>query len=131
MLCKQVAELFQEYTQSGGVRPFGIGMLVAGWDEQNGSQIFQLEASGTFYSWKATTLGRGADTAKGFLEKRYSDDLDIEDAIHTAILTLKDSFEGELTEKNIEIGVIRDSDPKKAFHKMTQNEIVDYLKEVE
>jgi|TARA_B110001450_G_C17455280_1_gene413777 20S proteasome subunit alpha 2 len=40
MLCKQVAELFQEYTQSGGVRPFGIGMIVAGWDEQNGSQIF-------------------------------------------------------------------------------------------
>ena len=131
MLCKQIAELFQEYTQSGGVRPFGIGMIVAGWDEQNGCQIFQLEASGTFYSWKATTLGRGADTAKGFLEKRYSDDLDIEDAIHTAILTLKDSFEGELTEKNIEIGVIRDSDPNKAFHKLTPNEIIDYLKEVE
>ena len=36
MLCKQVAELFQEYTQSGGVRPFGIGMIVAGWDEVEG-----------------------------------------------------------------------------------------------
>ena len=131
MLCKQVAELFQEYTQSGGVRPFGIGLIVAGWDEQDGSQIFQLEASGTFYSWKATTLGKGASTAKGFLEKRYSDDLDIEEAIHTAILTLKDSFEGELTEKNIEIGVIRDSDPNKAFKILTQNEIKDYLREVE
>jgi 20S proteasome subunit alpha 2 len=65
------------------------------------------------------------------LEKRYSDDLDIEDAIHTAILTLKDSFEGELTEKNIEIGVIRESDPKKAFTILTQNEIKDYLREVE
>ena len=131
MLCKQVAELFQEYTQSGGVRPFGIGLIVAGWDETDGSQIFQLEASGTFYSWKATTLGRGSATAKGFLEKRYSDDLDIEEAIHTAILTLKDSFEGELTEKNIEIGVIRDSDPNKAFKKLTQSEIKDYLREVE
>ena len=29
------------------------------------------------------------------------------------------SFEGELTEKNIEIGVIRDSDPKKAFKVLT------------
>ncbi len=106
-------------------------MLCAGHDEQNGSQIFQLEASGTFYSWKATALGKGGDTARGFLEKRYSDDLDIEDAIHTAILTLKDSFEGELTEKNIEIGVIRDSDPNKAFKILTQNEIKDYLREVE
>lgn len=33
MLCKQIAELFQEYTQSGGVRPFGIGMICAGYDE--------------------------------------------------------------------------------------------------
>ena len=129
MLCKQVAELFQEYTQSGGVRPFGIGLIVAGWDEQDGSQIFQLEASGTFYSWKATTMGRGSSIAKGFLEKRYSDDLDIEDAIQTAILTMKDSFEGEMTEKNIEIGVIRDSDPNKAFKILTQEEIKDYLRE--
>lgn len=33
MLSKAVADLFQEYTQSGGVRPFGIGMIVAGIDE--------------------------------------------------------------------------------------------------
>ena len=65
------------------------------------------------------------------MERRYSDDLDIEDAIHTAILTLKDSFEGELTEKCIEIGVIRESDPKKQFKILTQSEIKDYLREVE
>ena len=53
------------------------------------------------------------------MEKRYTDDLDIEDAIHTAILTMKDSFEGELTEKNIEIGVIRASDPNKEFKILT------------
>ena len=76
-------------------------------------------------------MGRGSTAAKGFLEKRYSDDLDIEDAIHTAILTLKDSFEGELTEKNIEIGVIRTADPLKKFNTLTQSEIKDYLREVE
>ena len=65
------------------------------------------------------------------MEKRYADDLDIEDAIHTAILTLKDSFEGELTDKNIEIGVIRTSDPNKEFKILSQGEIKDYLREVE
>lgn len=53
------------------------------------------------------------------MEKRFSDDLDIEDAIHTAILTLKDSFEGELTDRNIEIGVIRTADPNKEFRILT------------
>jgi 20S proteasome subunit alpha 2 len=131
MICRQVADLFQEYTQNGGVRPFGIGLIVAGYDEEQGPQIFQIEASGTFYCWKATALGKSSSAAKGFLEKRYSDDLDIEDAIHTAILTLKDSFEGELTEKNIEIGVIRTSDPNKEFKVLSQGEIRDYLREVE
>ena len=65
------------------------------------------------------------------MEKRYSDDLDIEDAIHTAILTLKDSFEGELTSKNIELGIIRESDPNKEFKLLSQQEIKDYLREVE
>ncbi len=36
MLCKQIANLFQEYTQMGSVRPFGIGMIVGGIDEQEG-----------------------------------------------------------------------------------------------
>ena len=33
VLCKELAELMQEFTQSGGVRPFGISLLVAGYDE--------------------------------------------------------------------------------------------------
>ena len=100
-------------------------------DRDEGPQIFQIEASGAFYCWKATALGKGAKTAKGFLEKRFSDDLDIEDAIHTAILTLKDSFEGELTADNIEVGVVRTADPELKFCSLTETEIKDYLREVE
>ena len=106
-------------------------MIVAGYDDELGAQIYQIEASGTFYCWKATSLGKGGSHAKQFLEKRYSEDLDIEDAIHTAILTLKDSFEGELTYRNIEIGVIRTSDPNKEFKILSESEIKDYLREVE
>ncbi len=40
MISKAVADLFQEYTQSGGVRPFGIGVIVAGYDEEQGAQIY-------------------------------------------------------------------------------------------
>merc|ERR1712037_832906 len=112
MLCKQVADLFQEHSQAGGVRPFGIGMIVGGFDEELGPQIFQIEASGTFYCWKATALGKGSTEARSFLEKTYSDDIDISDAVHTA---LKNTFEGEMNERNLEVGVIRDTDPSKAF----------------
>ena len=66
----------------------------------------------------------------------------MEDAIHTALLTLKEGFEGQMTEKTIEIGVITvptpeelealDSDgltghPKPTFRKLTEEEVRDYL----
>ena len=131
MLAKGVADVIQEFTQSGGVRPFGIGMIVGGFDEDQGPQIYQIEASGTFYCWKATALGRGATEAKTFLEKTFSDDLDIGDATHLAIKALKNSFDGELTYKNIEVGILKTSDGQKLFHILSQDEIKDLLREVE
>ena len=115
MVCKNSAEVFQEYTQSGGVRPFGIGMIVGGWDETAGPQIFQIEASGTYYCWKATALGKGSKEARSFLEKTYTDDIDISDAVHTAIKALKNTFEGEMTYKHVEVGVIKESELSKGF----------------
>lgn len=76
-------------------------------------------------------MGKNGSHARQFLEKRFADDLDIEDAIHTAILTLKDSYEGEMTAKNIEIGVIRTNDPNKEFKILSVSQIDDYLREVE
>ena len=48
--------------------------------------------------------------SKSHIPFRYKDNIELEDAIHTAILTLKEGFEGQMTENNIEIGVIRESD---------------------
>lgn len=59
---------------------------------------------------------------------RYSSDIELEDAIHTAILTLREGFEGALTEKSIEIGVVGED---KKFRVLTPAEIKDYLSEVE
>ena len=131
MVCKNVANLLQEYTQSGGVRPFGISLIVAGFDEVEGPSIYQVEASGTYYSWKATAMGRGGKEARSYLERTYTDDMDIGDATHTAIKALKSSFEGELTNRNVEIGIIKTSDPEKKFHILSNNEVIDLLKEVE
>lgn len=60
---------------------------------------------------------------KTFLEKRYNEDLELEDAIHTAILTLKESFEGQMTEDNIEVGICNEA----GFRRLTPTEVKDYL----
>ncbi|KAJ6882816.1 disease resistance protein RGA3 isoform X2 [Populus alba x Populus x berolinensis] len=95
----------QEFTQSGGVRPFGVSLLVAGFDDK-GPQLYQVDPSGSYFSWKASAMGKNVSNAKTFLEKRYTDDMELDDAVHTAILTLKEGFEGQISGKNIEIGII-------------------------
>ena len=43
--------------ESGGVRPFGVSLLVAGFDE-NGPQLYQVDPSGSYFAWKASAIGK-------------------------------------------------------------------------
>ena len=128
LLAKSVAELMQEYTQLGGRRPFGISLLIAGVDD-DGPRLYQVEPSGAYHAYKATALGKNSANAENFLEKRYEDDMELEDAIQIALLTMKEGFEGEMNEKNVEIGIISAEDGK--FRTLSQQEVKDYLKEAE
>ena len=47
-IVRSTALLMQEYTQSGGVRPFGVSCLVAGFNE-DGPQLYQVDPSGIAY----------------------------------------------------------------------------------
>ncbi|KAJ3110182.1 Proteasome subunit alpha type-2 [Phlyctochytrium bullatum] len=135
ILVTEVASVMQEFTQSGGVRPFGVSLLVAGFDE-SGPSLYQVDPSGSYWAWKASAIGKNMINAKTFLEKRYTENVELEDAVHTAILTLKESFEGIMSESSIEIGIAymeetisREGEPLKqgVFRRLNESEIKDYL----
>jgi len=130
-LVREVAAIMQEFTQSGGVRPFGVSLLVAGYDEVAGPQLYQVDPSGSYWAWKASAIGKGMVNARTFLEKRYKEDVGLEDAVHTAILTLKEGFEGEMTENNIELSIVQMVEGKPVFRVLTPAEVKDYLGEVQ
>lgn len=107
ILVDEIAKIMQEATQSGGVRPYGVLMLVGGFNEHDSQfQLFQVDPSGAYFPWRATAIGKNAGAVKTFLEKRWSEELEIEDAIHIALLAMKESVDGELTGDNIEVGLI-------------------------
>mmetsp|Transcript_27810 Transcript_27810/g.26629 ORF Transcript_27810/g.26629 Transcript_27810/m.26629 type:complete len:231 (+) Transcript_27810:141-833(+) len=124
-IVKESALLMQEYTQSGGVRAFGVSCLVAGYDD-DGPQLFQVDPSGAAFGWKATAIGKNYVNAKNFLERRYNDEMELDDAVHIALLTLRESYEGEMNEHNIEVGIIGED---KVFRILTPAEVRDYLDE--
>jgi 20S proteasome subunit alpha 3 len=47
-LVQQICDIKQGYTQYGGMRPFGVSLLYAGWDEYYGFQLYHSDPSGNY-----------------------------------------------------------------------------------
>ncbi|KIO04149.1 hypothetical protein M404DRAFT_144499 [Pisolithus tinctorius Marx 270] len=110
-ITRHIAGIQQKYTQSGGVRPFGISTLIIGFDPHDTRpRLYQTEPSGIYSAWKASTscianaIGRSSKTVREFLEKNYKEDMTREESIK---LTVKSLLEVVQTgAKNIEISVM-------------------------
>jgi len=59
---------------------------------------------------------------------RYNEEMELEDAIHAALLTLKEGYEGKMDQTNIEVGIVGKDH---AFRSLTPSEVKDYLEEVQ
>ncbi|KAI0295533.1 nucleophile aminohydrolase [Russula brevipes] len=104
-ITRHVAGIQQRYTQSGGVRPFGISTLIVGFDpNESVPRLYQTEPSGIYSAWKANAIGRSSKTVREFLEKNHKDDMTRDESIK---LTVKSLLEVVQTgAKNIEISVM-------------------------
>jgi len=104
-ITRHIAGIQQRYTQSGGVRPFGISTLIVGFDPADSRpRLYQTEPSGIYSAWKANAIGRSSKTVREFLEKNHKDDLSREETIK---LTIKSLLEVVQTgAKNIEISIM-------------------------
>mgnify|MGYP000663439573 CR=1 FL=1 len=92
-----VADHIQESTQTGGTRPFGAALLVAGVDPDDGRpRLYEVDPSGTPSAWQATAVGSGGDAIRGFLEDRYEPGLDRETGLTLALEALDEGTDGDL-----------------------------------
>ncbi len=80
VVAKHLADQCQQFTQYAGVRPFGVALIIGGVDENNQSQLFLTDPSGTYISYDAIAIGSGSDQVTDFLEKTYKPDISLEDA---------------------------------------------------
>jgi|EP01083_Nonionella_stella_P026781 20S proteasome subunit alpha 4 len=112
-IARFIARTQQKYTQRGGVRPFGIASLVAGFDLDhkgdgtNSPVLYQTDPAGTHSRWNAQVIGgRNAKSLREFLEKNYKDDLGEKEAVKLGVQALLEVVDSGA--KNMEICVVRE-----------------------
>jgi len=133
-LARFIARTQQKYTQRGGVRPFGIATLLAGFSEPEGGEtegkpvLYQTDPAGTHSSWKAQVIGgRNAKSLREFLEKNYEEDMSEEKAVRLAVQALLEVVDSGA--KNMEVCVVRSGGIKSTMEEKDVDLIVKSIEE--
>ncbi|KAG0655585.1 Proteasome subunit alpha type-4 [Rhodotorula mucilaginosa] len=104
-ITRHIAGIQQKYTQSGGVRPFGVSCLITGFDHDDPTpRLYLSEPSGIFSAWKANAIGRSSKTVREFLEKNWKANMDRSEVIQLAVKSLLEVV--QTGAKNIDLAVM-------------------------
>ncbi len=124
MLVKSIADMKQQYTQFGGIRPFGCALFFVAVDAK-GTQIYTTSPSGIYRAFKAYALGSGEATAREYLKENYKEGLSFDEIINLALNTLKESIDEAPTKENIRLVYIKAEDKK--YHECSKDEVEQFL----
>jgi len=127
-LTKEVTDYIQQYTQTGGARPFGVALLVAG-IEDGEPRLFETDPSGTPYEWQAVAIGGSREEIQSYLEDEYAEEMDLEGGVELALRALSSVNDDGLDATGVDIATI-DVETEQ-FSKLSEDEIAERLTEFE
>lgn len=92
-LVRRLCDLKQGYTQHGGLRPFGVSFIYAGWDPRRQFQLYLSNPSGNYGGWKATSAGANNASAQSLLKQDYKEDCTLTEACSMAVKVLSKTMD--------------------------------------
>ncbi|KAF4696475.1 Proteasome subunit alpha type-4 [Perkinsus olseni] len=124
-LVTSICDVKQQYTQFGGLRPFGVSFLFAGYDDHYGFQLYHTDPSGNLSGWKATAIGVNNQTAQGILKTDWHEDMSTKECLDLVAKVLVKSMDTATpTAETLEFGVLTlNKDKEVAFRMLTDDEI--------
>lgn len=117
---KDISDLKQMCTQSGGLRPFGVSLLIAGVDE-DGMKLFETDPTGIYFQYRATAIGEGETEVKEILTKKYSESMSVEEGLKLAVSALKSFLDTNFSVDRLDAAVIMAN--AKKFKKFTREQL--------
>ncbi|MXV63386.1 archaeal proteasome endopeptidase complex subunit alpha [Natronorubrum sp. JWXQ-INN-674] len=127
-LTRAVTDHIQEYTQTGGARPFGVALLVGG-VEDGEPRLLETDPSGTDYEWQAAAIGSNRDVIQGFLEERYRPDLDLDGGLELALSALSEPEDDPVNAGDVDVATIGTDD--ETFRSVPEDRLESILAEID
>eukprot|EP00912_Choanoflagellata_sp_UC4_P001036 UC4_evm4s639 len=119
-----IAGIQQKFTQSGGRRPFGVSVLLVGFDDDGTPRLYQTSPAGTHTAWKANAIGHNSKTVREYLEKTYKEE-DVATENGTIKLAIKALLEVvQSGSKSMEIAVLKHKEKMRILDSETIDELV-------
>jgi len=127
LLAKRMANINQVYTQNAGMRPLGVAMMLCGYDDELGPQLFKCDPAGYYIGYRACSAGPKQQEVLSQLEKKFKKNpkLHFDDTIEMAITTLAMVLAVDFGKTDIEVGYVSEKD--RMFRTMTEEEIEFHL----
>jgi len=122
-IVRRLCDEMQKYTQQGGVRPFGVSVIVGG-IEDGEPRVFETDPSGSYYEWRATAVGSSSEEIKERFEKDYDEGMDVHEALGLAYDAVADTEE-DVSPDSFEAAIVdRETG---SFHELSQGEVSEHV----
>ncbi|HLF54238.1 MAG TPA: archaeal proteasome endopeptidase complex subunit alpha [Candidatus Nanoarchaeia archaeon] len=123
---KDICALKQMCTQSGGLRPFGVSVILAGIDA-DGPKLYETDPTGIYFQFRATVIGEGETEIEEILDKEFSEKMTIEEGLRLAINALNKILDKNFSVERIDAAYITLID--KQFVKIKKDKLEKVLRE--
>lgn len=109
---KEIANTKQMATQYGGLRPFGVSVMVVGINLDSATKLFVSDVTGNYFAYKATAIGENDERIKEMLREKYKESLNIDQSIKLALDIFKKILGKNFNLSRFDIGYITKKDKK-------------------
>jgi 20S proteasome subunit alpha 3 len=128
-LVSEMCDVKQGYTQFGGLRPFGVAFMYAGYDDHFGFQLYRSDPDGVYKGWKANAMGANKSTAESILNEQWKENMSTQEGLDLiARVLLKAMDSAAPTSETLEVGVLSRKQGKMHYRLLNSDEIDSLMK---